>query len=199
MHTERTFIAIKPEGIQRRLIGEIIGKFEKKGLKLVAAKLTSPSVEKVEEHYQADEEWFESSGNRTLDNYKAKGIDPGMTARELAIRTRKRCIDHLANRTIFAMVWEGSHAVQVGRKLAGHTNPLAAESGTVRGDFSIESYEMADGHERSILNMLHASGAVEEAEREIALWFDKDEVLDYDMVDQQIILSNDWGKVKQKK
>lgn len=196
MHKEKTFVAIKPEGIQRRLIGEIIARFEKKGLKLIAAKFACPTRELIEQHYLADEEWLESSGNKTYENYKSKGIDPKTTPRELALRTHKRCVDHLADRTLMAMVWEGPHAVEISRKIAGFTNPLVAETGSIRGDFSSESYEMADGYDRSILNMIHASGSPEEANREIDLWFDKSEIIDYDMVDSELILGKDWGRIK---
>ncbi|MFA6422996.1 MAG: nucleoside-diphosphate kinase [Patescibacteria group bacterium] len=195
MHQERTFIAIKPEGIQRRFIGEIITKFEKKGLKLVAAKFTAPSLELTEKHYTDDEAWIESSGNRSYQNYVDKGIDPGKTPRELALMTRQRCLDHFTGRTIFAMTWEGPHAVQTGRKIAGHTNPLVADNGSIRGDMSPESYEVSDNFDRTILNIVHASGSVEEAEKEINLWFDKDEILDYKMIDEEIMIGKDWGKV----
>lgn len=196
MQKEKTLIAIKPESIQRHLVGEFIAKFEKRGLKLIGCKLVSPSKAQVEQHYPDDEAWYVSSGTKTYENYKAKGIDPQMTPIELAKRTRKRLVEHLTGRPLLLMVWEGPHAVALGRKTAGATNPLVADIGSIRGDYSTESYELADDIERAIHTLIHASGSAEEAEEEIKIWFSKDEILDYDLITEKVFYENDWGKVK---
>lgn len=193
---ERTLIFIKPESIQRHLIGEFISKFEKRGLKLIAAKLIAPTKEQIGTHYPDDESWYIPTGTKTLEGYKARGIDPGKTAMELAQEVRERLMDHFTGRPLFLMIWEGPHAVALGRKTAGSTNPLAADIGSIRGDYSFESYEFADEAERAVHTLVHASGTVEEAEKEIAIWFKPNEILDYDLAMEAVFYSSDWGRVK---
>lgn len=192
--TERTLIAIKPESIQRQLIGEFISKFEKRGLKLVAAKLIAPTREQVGTHYPDDDSWYIPTGTKTYESYKAKGIDPGKTPIELAKEVRERLINHFANRPLFLMIWEGPHAVALGRKTAGSTNPLAAEIGSIRGDYSFESYDLADNLERAVHTLVHASGTPEEAEIEINIWFSPNEIINYDLVMQKVYYTSDWGR-----
>lgn len=195
---EQTLIFVKPEAIQRHLMGEFISKFEKRGLKLVAAKLIAPTEEQVGIHYPDDDSWYIPTGTKTYESYKAKGIDPGMSPRELAVIVRKRLIEHFADRPLFLMVWEGPHAVALGRKTAGSTNPLAADIGSIRGDYSFESYDLSDYIERAAHTLVHASGSVEEASKEIAIWFKLEEVLDYDLAMESVFYSKDWGKVRKK-
>merc|ERR1712097_61342 len=110
MSTERTFIAIKPDGVQRGLVGEIIKRFEQRGYKLVAMKLCRPGKEHLEKHY---------------DDLKSKGFFAGL-------------IEYMNSGPICAMVWEGKNAVKMGRMMLGETNPQASLPGSIRGDFSIE-------------------------------------------------------------
>ncbi len=196
MQKERTLIAIKPESIQRHLIGEFITKFEHRGLKMVACKMVAPTKKQVEKHYPDDEDWYTSSGTKTFENYKSRGIDPGLGPIDLAKRTRKRLIEHLVDRPIILMVWEGPHACALGRKTAGATNPLIADIGSIRGDYSTESYEMADDIERAIHSLVHASASPEEAEKEIKIWFSEDELLNYDLVTETVLYEKEWGKIK---
>ena len=196
MRKERTLIAIKPESIQRQLVGEFISKFERRGLKLVAAKLIAPSAELVGKHYPDDDSWYIPTGTKTFESYKAKGIDTGKTPKELAIDVRNRLIKHFAGRPLFLMVWEGPHAVALGRKTAGSTNPLAADIGSIRGDYSFDSYDLADSLERATHTLVHASGAVDEANVEIGIWFKPEEILDYPLAIESVYYGDDWGKTK---
>lgn len=196
MRRERTLIAIKPESIQRHLIGEFISKFEKRGLKLIAAKLIVPTKEQIETHYPDDESWYIPTGTKAYEGYKARGIDPKMTPIELAKKVRRQLVDHFTDRPIFFLIWEGPHAVALGRKTAGATNPLSADIGSIRGDYSFESYELADNTERAIHTLIHASGTPEEAEKEIKIWFKTEEILDYDMATESVFYTNDWGKIR---
>lgn len=198
MSTQRTLIAIKPESIQRQVIGEFISKFEKRGLKLIACKMVAPQKSQVEKHYPNDEKWLLSSGTKTNENYKARGIDLGMGPIELAKRTRKRLIEHLVDRPLLLMIWEGPHAIALGRKTAGTTNPLTADIGSIRGDYSTESYELADDIERAVHTLVHASSSPEEAEIEIKIWFKEEEILNYDLICENVFYSKDWGKVRKK-
>ena len=193
---ERTLIAVKPESIQRHLIGEFIQKFEKRGLKLIAMKLIAPTKEQVGKHYPDDESWYVATGTKTLENYKSKGIDPGKGPIELAKEIRQRLVDHLTDRPVIFMIWEGPHACALGRKTAGATNPLVAEIGSIRGDYSLESYELADDLGRVVHTLVHASGSAAEAEEEIKIWFRENEILDYDLVTETVFYEKEWGKIK---
>lgn len=196
MKQERTFIAIKPDGIQRHLMGEIIKRFEGRGLKLIAAKMIAPTKEQVLKQYPDDEKWYVSLGTRTLEGYKERGVKINKTAIEIGKMIREQLIDYISDRPLLATVWEGPHAVELGRKTVGHTNPLKADVGSIRGDYSMESYFLADEMQRAIQNLVHASGSPEEAEVEINIWFGKDEILDYELLTANVTLGRDWGKVK---
>ncbi|KAF3077251.1 nucleoside diphosphate kinase [Trichoderma harzianum] len=139
--TEQTFIAIKPDGVQRGLIGPIISRFESRGFKLVAIKLTQPGKEHLEAHYA---------------DLKGKGFFDGL-------------ISYMNSGPICAMVWEGRDAVKTGRTILGATNPLASAPGTIRGDYAIDVGR----------NVCHGSDSVENAKKEIALWFKDGEAVSY--------------------
>lgn len=193
---ERTLIIIKPESIQRHLMGELINKFERRGLKMIACKMLAPDAKLIGEHYADDEAWYISSGTNTYNNYKDKGVKDLLTPIEYGERTRELLMDSLCDRPVLAMIWEGPHAVALGRKTAGSTNPLTADIGSIRGDYSSDSYEMSDETGRAIQSLVHASGSVEEAEREISIWFKPEEILGYDLVLESVFYMKDWGKVK---
>lgn len=190
---EKTLIVIKPDGVQRSLVGEIISRFERTGLKLVAMKMLQANEELIEKHYTIDPQWFENVGTKCIESYKKKGLtpptdDPVALGKEVLGRLKL----YISASPVVAMVWEGNEAVKLGRKLAGGTEPLGAETGTIRGDFSLESYQLADGDERSIVNLVHASGSVDEANKEIDLWFAKDEVLSYKKVIDTLLYDKEW-------
>ncbi len=198
MKKERTFIAIKSEAIQRHLVGEFITRFERRGMKLIAMKMMVPGREIIGEHYPAKDSWLIPTGEKTIAGMKKRGIEPTETAREIAMGIRDRLMKNFEDRPLIAMIWEGAHAVENGRKTVGATNPLEAVPGSIRGDYTVDSYKLADGDDRAVRTLVHASGTVEEAEEEIALWFDKDEIIDYDMVTGQILYDDDWGRIKKK-
>lgn len=196
MTNERTFIALKPESVQRQLMGELITRFEKRGLKLIAAKLVAPSEELIGKHYPNDDSWLIPTGTNALKGQEAKGVKIDLTPRELALKIRQSLIDYYSNRPMLAMVWQGAHAVELGRKTVGTTNPLTAALGSIRGDYSQESYSLADKMGRAMQTLVHASGSAEDAQTEIALWFKKDEILDYDLVISEVMHGSTWGKIK---
>jgi nucleoside-diphosphate kinase len=191
---EHSLILVKTDGVQRGLVGEIISRFEKTGLKLVAMKLLTPSRELAEKHYPTTrEEFLVGIGKKTLENYQEVGInakeqmgteDP----KEIGLIVRKWLIDYLTAGPVVAMVWEGPLAVSLIRKICGHTLPLKADPGTIRGDFAFDSSALANLQNRAIKNMLHTSGSKEEADYEIPLWFSKDEIVTYKRVDEKIML-----------
>jgi len=185
---EQSLVLIKPDGVQRGLIGEIIKRYEQTGLKLVGLKFVVPTVELVEKHYLVDPEWKMKTGNKTIKNYKDKGLEPPDTdpikSSERVLETLKK---YLTVGPVVAMVWQGMNVVGIIRKITGATEPLVSDIGTIRGDFTIDAYKIADLDGRATRNLIHASGTVDEAQKEIDLWFKKDELINYRLVNEMIL------------
>ena len=185
---ERTLVIIKPDGVQRSLIGEIIGRYERVGLKLVGMKMAIPSAEKVEAHYTLDPAWRRVTGEKTIKSYQDKGLTPpSMDPLEITAKILANLKKYLTSGPVIMMVWEGAHAVKIIRKITGGTEPLTSDVGTIRGDFVLDSYTMADTDTRAVRNLIHASGSVEEANAEIKHWFTDAELLDYRIIHEEIL------------
>jgi nucleoside-diphosphate kinase len=185
---ERTLVIIKPDGVQRTLIGEIVGRYERAGLKLVGLKMLVPTTQAVEEHYLLDPAWKKNVGEKAIQSYQKKGLEPPSSdPLEVGGQVVERLKKYLTSGPVIAMVWQGAHVVEVIRKITGGTEPRSSDVGTIRGDFVIDSYQMADEDDRAIRNLIHASGSTEEAEQEIAHWFDAKELVNYRLVQEQIL------------
>jgi nucleoside-diphosphate kinase len=185
---ERTLVVIKPDGVQRSLIGEIIKRFEQVGLKMVAVKMLVPTEDFVEKHYTLDPQWRQLTGEKTIKGYIEKGLEPpSRDPLEISQKILENLKRYLTSGPVVAMVWEGAHAVKIVRKLVGGTEPLTSDVGTIRGDYVLDSYQMGDKDGRSVRNLVHASGSVEEAEMEIKHWFSEDELIEYRLVQEQIL------------
>lgn len=188
MKKERTLVIIKPDGIQRTLIGEIIRRYERTGLKLTGLKMLVPTEELTEAHYTVDPAWKRRVGEKTIAAYEKKGTkSPFVDPEELGNWVLGKLKRYLVSGPVIAMVWQGMHAVPVVRKITGGTEPLTSDVGTIRGDLTIDSYEVADADARSVRNLIHASGSAEEAEKEIALWFRPEELIEYRLVGEAIL------------
>ena len=186
--TERTLVIVKPDGIQRALIGEIMRRYERLGLKLVALKMVIPTEQMIEEHYLLDPEWKRNVGQKAIDSYEKKGETPPSTdALEVGGMVVERLKKYMTSGPVIAMVWEGAHAVELVRKVTGGTEPRSAGVGTIGGDFVPDSYQMADTDDRAIRNLIHASGSVPEAEKEIPHWFATDELMSYHVPHEAIL------------
>lgn len=185
---ERTLIIIKPDGVQRSLIGEIIKRYEQVGLKLIAMKMMVADRDLIEKHYTLDPEWRRVTGEKTIKGYKDKGLTPpsdnplDITKIILANNCK-----YMTSGPIIAMIWEGAHAVAIVRKLTGGTEPLTSCVGTIRGDFVLDSYKMTDDDGRAVRNLVHASGSVKEANDEIKHWFSENEIIKYTHVQEKIL------------
>ncbi|OGE19220.1 nucleoside-diphosphate kinase [Candidatus Daviesbacteria bacterium RIFCSPHIGHO2_01_FULL_43_17] len=175
---QKTLVFIKPDAMARNLAGEIIARFQRVGLKIINCKMMWADKKLAEAHYPVTDEWLVGVGNHTLDDCKRYGYE----AKEVVGTDDPKEIGHLIHRynqemllsgPVLAMVLEGSHAVEVVRKLVGHTIPILAAPGTIRGDYSNDSSIVANPQKRTIYTLVHASGTPEEAEREITLWFGK--------------------------
>jgi len=158
---EKTLVIIKPDGIQRSLVGEIIKRYERLGLKLVGVKMTIPSEEHVEKHYLIDPEWIRKVGEKSIGSYKKKGIKPpSENPEEVGNSVLERLKKYMSSGPVLAMVWQGNQAVGIVRKITGGTEPLTSDVGTIRGDLTIDSYKIADTDDRPIRNLIHASGTL---------------------------------------
>jgi nucleoside-diphosphate kinase len=146
---EKTFVLVKPDGVQRGLIGEILSRLEKRGLKLVAAKFLQVPVSLAEKHYAI---------------HKGKPFYDGL-------------IKYITSAPVMAMIFEGPEAVALVRQTMGLTNPLKAEPGTIRHDFAL----------RISRNLTHASDSPENAELEISLWFNSEEIVKWAKSDEDWI------------
>lgn len=188
MKNERTLVVIKPDGVQRSLVGEIIKRYERSGLKLAALKFFVPDKEMVIKHYLTDPEWIRKVGEKSIASYEKKGLKPAFDDPvKCGEAVLARLVNYLTFGPVVAMVWQGNKAVGVVRKITGGTEPLTSDVGTIRGDFTIDSYELGDADERAIRNLIHASGSVDEANKEIDLWFKPEELINYRLVQEQIL------------
>jgi len=185
---ERTLVIIKPDGVQRSLIGEIVKRYERAGLKLVGLKMAVPSEDRVEEHYLVNPDFKTNVGSKAIESYKKKGETPPTEDPEeqgqFVLNTLKK---YMTSGPVIVMCWEGLHAVEIVRKITGGTEPRSSDVGTIRGDFVLDSYQIADIDQRSVRNLIHASGDTTEADKEIMLWFNDDELLNYRLVQEQIL------------
>ena len=197
MQNERTLVIIKPDGVQRSLIGEIIRRYERVGLKMVGIKMLIPTPEKAREHYMVGgEEWLEMVGKKAAEAYEKKGQkSPYATPRENGEAILEANAKYLSAGPVVAMVWQGAQAIPLVRKITGGTEPLSSDVGTIRGDFTLDSYGLADKDGRSIRNLIHASGDPEEAKKEIAIWFNEDELVSYRHIQDAILYDVDLNGI----
>lgn len=189
---------LKPDSVQRSLIGEIISRFERKGLKIVAMKMVLPTRELARKHYDMPESDLMAMGMKAINAYKEKGVEIKKDPMDIAHEIQARLVRYLTTGPVIAMVVEAAHAVEVVRKIRGGTNPLTADLGSITADLTIDSYYISDPDDRAVRNLVHASGSAEEAEREISLWFDKDEITDYDLAIEKILYDKAWEETREK-
>jgi len=166
LHVEKTLVLFKPDTVQRGLVGEILTRFERVGLKIVGTKMIAPDKDHYYQHYENIGQMVTRRGQKAFDvTLTMMGEGP-----------------------VIAMVFEGVQAVSLVRKMVGGTEPKSADPGTIRGDFSHMSFEYADNAEKGIPNLMHASGDPEEAEKEISHWFSASELFDYNALNDKFTL-----------
>jgi nucleoside-diphosphate kinase len=165
MEVERTLVLFKPDAVQRGIIGEILTRFERVGLKIVGTKMIFPDRDHYYRHYEDIGQMVTRRGQQAFDvTLEMMQLGP-----------------------VVAMVLEGVEAVSLVRKMVGGTEPKSAAPGTIRGDFSHMSFEYADGKKKGIPNLIHASGDPEEAEKEIGIWFSADEIYSYEIAHERFV------------
>lgn len=195
LKTQRTLVLVKPDGVQRHLVGDILHRFEQAGLKLVGLKLIWATEKIIDKHYRHDVEYLTSIGEKTIKGMEQLGIVPDGTPLELGRRVRSYLSRHLTTGPVVAIVLQGTNAIRNVRQLVGSTDPLVADIGTIRGDLTIDTIQLADLEQRSVRNLVHASGDPEEAEREIPIWFSADELHDYQTVMDVVLHDRHWDRV----
>ncbi len=183
-NTEYTVVIVKPDGVRRKVIGDIIARFEKIGLRLAASKFVWIDKTMAGKHYRDDDEYHKSVGVKTLENYEKYGLDANESLGtkdpvQIGKLMREWNMEFFSSGPIFPMLWEGPGAIALVRKVVGNTFPYDAMPGTIRGDYSFDSSFNANVNRRPAENLVHASGNAEEAEMERKLWFKEDEIFEY--------------------
>ncbi len=188
---ERSLVLLKPDAVKRGVVGEIIHRFERAGLKIVGSKILQASKDVAKTHYKKDEDWQRKVGEFNIKDCEKFGLssedifgttDPleiGKTVNEWLY-----CMFDIG--PVFAFVFEGPNAVSKIRNLVGSTFPDVAPPGTIRGDYGLDSAFSSLKRKRAVLNLIHASGTSEEAIEEIKLWFKPDELLEYKRIHEDL-------------
>lgn len=191
---ERSLLLIKPDVLQRQIVGEILSRFERKGFKIIGLKLLNATKEQVGDHYINEESYLIETGEKAKKGALARGEDvTNWNSLEKGKIIRQRNIDYLTCGPIVAMVLEGFGVIAQVRKVLGSTSPADGDVGTIRDDYSLDTYALADYVSRSTRTMLHASDSVENAERELKIWFKEKELCNnYETGVEKIFYDEGW-------
>lgn len=184
---EKTLVLLKPDAVQRNLIGDIVSRFERAGLKIVGMKFLQPTKEQAYKHYVKNEEEIEALGNRSIEGKRKNGVEVNDDPKELGMSIINRLVTFLSQSPVVAIVLEGSNSIPIVRKIVGSTEPLNSDVGTIRGDYTIDSYDLADTDNRAVRNLVHASANQFDSDYEIKVWFGENEIYSYKNV-RDIIL-----------
>ena len=190
-HQERTFVILKPDTLQRSLMGEVIKRFEQTGLKCTGMKMFQADEERLKQHYHKDDAWFTKKGENIVADLRAQGKEPEKEPIEYGRDIIRTVLRYMTAGPVVAMVFEGNQAVAVIKKIVGSTEPASSDVGTIRGDYTIDSYAASTYENRAVRNLIHCSDAPEEAEREIAVWFTEDELMRYTTAQERILYDVD--------
>ena len=194
---ERTLVILKPDAVQRGLMGEIIRRFEKVGLKMVAMKMTMATEQQCWDHYNKDEAWFLKKGANIMKNREDLGMPVEKDALEYGKDIIRALVKFMTAGAVVPMIFEGNQAIGIVTKIVGGTEPLTSSVGTIRGDYTLDSYELSSYDDRAVRNLIHCSDQVSEAEREIKLWFKEEEILSYRLVAEGIIYDVNLDGIKE--
>src|SRR3989344_6158506 len=189
---ERTVVLIKPDGVKRGLIGEVVSRIERRGLKIIAISMLNPTRKQIDEHYPKDPVWIKRLGEKSLATYAKYGWDPEKEMgtedpMKIGKSVRGWILDFMTSGPMVKMTVEGIHAVDMMRKLVGNSIPALAEMGTIRGDFSVDSAALANKNQRAVHNLIHASETPQEATHELSYWFSPEEIFDYKRAEEDIM------------
>jgi nucleoside-diphosphate kinase len=191
-HQERSLVILKPDAIQRSLMGEVIRRFERTGLKFTAMKMVRAKEEQLLTHYNKTDEWFEKKGNRVIEDLTALGLPVEKDAMAYGKGIIDTIIHYMTAAPVVVMILEGNEAVKVVTKLVGTTEPATSDVGTIRGDLTVDSYGHSSFENRAVRNLIHCSESPEEAEREIKVWFEESEMMQYVTAQERIMYDVDF-------
>lgn len=184
---ERSLVLLKTDAVQRSLVGEIIKRFEQTGLKISAMKMLSATEAQLLDHYNKDDVWYEKKGQGIVEDLKSQGRTVEKAAIEYGKDIIRTIVKYMQASPIVAMVLEGNQATAVVTKIVGTTEPTTSDVGTIRGDYTVDSFAHATYEDRAVRNLVHQSESPEEAEREIKIWFDDSEIMQYTTAQERIL------------
>jgi len=194
---EQSLVLVKPDGVERGQVGDIISRFERVGIKIVGLKMVIPERSQVDRHYALTEEWMQGVFDKAKKKFDAKGEKFEFSDHKAYGKFIKDgLVDFLMSGPVVAMVLEGQEVVALVRKMVGATEPMSSPPGTIRGDLSPDTYAMSNAQKRPLRNLIHASGNVEEAKNEVAIWFTKKEMFQYKTVLEGVLYGADHFKPK---
>jgi len=163
-------------------------------------KMVRPDEDFAQKHYYevGGDEWLENVGAKARVAYEKKGMQsPYATNKDNGWAVLKSNAKYLSSGPVVCMVWEGNQACALVRKITGSTEPLSSDVGTIRGDFTLDSYQLADVDQRSVRNLIHASGNPKESAKEISIWFKDEELQDYKSIQERILYDVDLNGIQE--
>ena len=184
---ERSLVLLKTDAVQRSLVGEIIKRFEQTGLKISAMKMLNATDSQLLDHYNKDDEWYKKKGAGIIADLESQGRTVEKEAIEYGKDIIRTVVKYMQASPIVALVFEGNKAVSVVTKIVGTTEPSTSDVGTIRGDYTVDSFAHATYENRAVRNLVHQSESPEEAEREIKIWFQADEIMQYGTAQERIL------------
>ncbi len=194
-HQERSLVILKPDTVQRSLIGEVIKRFEHTGLKISAMKMVVPTEAQLLEHYNKTDEWYERKGKGIIEDLKAQGQEISKEPIEYGKDIIRTIVKYMTAAPVVTMIIEGNQACAVITKVVGTTEPATSDVGTIRGDYTVDSYSHATYENRAVRNLVHQSESPEEAEREIKIWFKEEEIMKYATAQERIMYDVNFDNV----
>lgn len=188
---ERSLVLLKPDAVMRGIVGEILHRLERMGLKIIGMKMIHANKAFVENHYLTNDDELAIIGHKALEDCELNGIDPvdsigSSDPVEIGRTVWKYNVAFLTSGPVIAVAFEGPNAIVNIRTQVGHTLPTKAIPGTIRGDYALDSSVGANMRKRTIYNLVHASGNKEDAKRELDLWFTKKELLEYKRIHEDL-------------
>lgn len=184
---ERSLVLLKTDTVQRSLVGEIIKRFEQTGLKISAMKMVEAEESQLLDHYNKDDAWYQKKGEGIVEELKEQGTEITKEPIEYGKDIIRTVVTYMQASPIVALVFEGNKAVSVVTKIVGSTEPSTSDVGTIRGDYTVDSFGHATYENRAVRNLVHQSESPEEAEREIKIWFKEEEVMKYTTAQERIM------------
>jgi nucleoside-diphosphate kinase len=188
---ERTFVILKPDTIQRGLVGEIIKRFERIGLKIVAIKMHMVNEETLWAHYNKDDAWYTKKGSNIVANKTSLGLPVEKEAIEYGKDIIRAMVHYMCSSPVISLVVEGNGAQAVVKRLVGGTEPATADTGTIRGDYALDTYYLCDADgSRGMRNLIHCTDPADGEgayDREVNLWFTPEEIINYRLVSEAML------------